>query len=80
LTIQNTTISGNTVAGTGWGGGVYNAGSLTAINSTIRGNTGSSGGGIMTYTIIIATNCTISGNSAVFEGGGIFPTARSVAT
>ena len=33
LTIQNTTISGNTVAGSGWGGGVYNAGSLTAINS-----------------------------------------------
>ena len=71
LTIQNTTISGNTVAGTGWGGGIYNAGSLTAIDSTIRGNTGSFGGGIMTYGII-ATNCTISGNSAVFEGGGIY--------
>jgi len=70
LTIQNTTISANTVAGSGWGGGVYNAGSLTAINSTIRGNTGSTGGGIFGGATII--NCTISGNSALFEGGGIY--------
>jgi hypothetical protein len=70
LTIQNTTISGNTVAGSGWGGGVSNAGSLTAINSTIRGNTGSTGGGIFGGATII--NCTISGNSALFEGGGIY--------
>ena len=70
LTIQNTTISENTVAGSGWGGGVYNAGSLTAINSTIRGNTGSTGGGIFGGATII--NCTISGNSALFEGGGIY--------
>jgi hypothetical protein len=69
LTIQNTTISENTVAGSGWGGGVYNTGSLTAINSTIRGNTGSFGGGISGGATII--NCTISGNSALFEGGGI---------
>ncbi|HEX5491597.1 MAG TPA: choice-of-anchor Q domain-containing protein [Candidatus Udaeobacter sp.] len=71
LTIQNTTISENTVAGSGSGGGVYNAGSLTAINSTIRGNTGSSGGGIYGGVVTIM-NCTISGNSATFEGGGIF--------
>jgi hypothetical protein len=70
LTIQNTTISENTVAGSGWGGGVSNAGSLTAINSTIRGNTGSTGGGIFGGATII--NCTISGNRAVFEGGGIY--------
>jgi len=71
LTIQNTTISENTVAGSGWGGGVYNAGSLRAINSTIRGNTGSSGGGISGGGATII-NCTISGNSALFEGGGIY--------
>ena len=71
LTIQNTTISENTVAGVGWGGGVYNVGSLTAINSTIRGNTGSSGGGISGGGATII-NCTISGNSAMFEGGGIY--------
>jgi len=71
LTIQNTTISENTVAGSGWAGGVYNAGSLTAINSTIRGNTGSTGGGIYGGGATII-NCTISGNSAVFEGGGIY--------
>ena len=71
LTIQNTTISENTAAG--YGGGVYNSGSvgsLTAINSTIRGNTASGGGGIFGGATII--NCTISGNSAMFEGGGIF--------
>ncbi len=70
LTIQNTTISENTVAGSGSGGGVYNVGSLTAINSTIRGNTGSGGGGISGGATII--NCTISGNRAMFEGGGIY--------
>jgi hypothetical protein len=71
LTIQNTTISENTVAGSGWGGGVSNTGSLTAINSTIRGNTASAGGGIFGGGATII-NCTISGNSAAFEGGGIF--------
>ena len=83
LTIQNTTIRENTVAGGGYGGGVYNAahggasnradpggGSLTAINSTIRDNTGSTGGGIFGVAQII--NCTISDNTAVFEGGGIY--------
>ena len=73
LTIQNTTISENSVAFNGWGGGVYNAGnaeSLTAINSTIRGNTGSFGGGFFGVAQII--NCTISGNSATYEGGGIY--------
>jgi len=84
LTIQNTTINENTMPGGGEGGGVYNAvhaggsnradprgGSLTAINSTIRGNNGAStGGGIFGEATLI--NCTISGNSAVFEGGGIF--------
>src|SRR6476619_7902693 len=54
LTIQNTTISENTAAG--YGGGVYNVGSLgslTAINSTIRGNTASSGGAIFGGATII---------------------------
>jgi hypothetical protein len=71
LTIQNTTISENSVAASGWGGGVSNTGSLTAISSTIRGNTASAGGGIAGGGATII-NCTINGNSAVFEGGGIF--------
>ncbi|HTK76010.1 MAG TPA: choice-of-anchor Q domain-containing protein [Gemmataceae bacterium] len=83
LTINNSTISGNSTSGAG--GGIYcgyNA-QLTITNSTISGNVansaggtgGSGGGGIYFYGYPLGTgvtlrNTTISGNSA-FNGGGI---------
>ena len=70
-------ISGLTVAnGASWagnGGGIYNDGSLTVLNSTISSNQATLGGGILnnlntaTLTII---NSTIAGNIAS-SGGGI---------
>ena len=39
LTVQNSTLSGNTTGGNGSGGGIYNTGTLTVQNSTLSGNT-----------------------------------------
>jgi hypothetical protein len=82
VTIQNSTISGNTTPG--GGGGVYNyAGTVAITNSTISDNTAkSSGGGVnnpITYYgdagRVTITNSTISGNRAN-QGGGIFNDQR----
>ena len=56
----------------GSGGGIYNDGGLTLINSTISGNVADSGGGVSnaggTLRLI---NSTISDNRAQRPGGGI---------
>jgi hypothetical protein len=83
-TIINSTISGNTTAISGLGGGIGNFGAgnftakLTVINSTISGNTsGTSGGGIYNHagTTVHLNNVTITKNTAgvnsVRGGGGI---------
>jgi CSLREA domain-containing protein len=75
LTINNSTLSGNS-AGL-YGGGIFNAGTLTINNSTLSGNSanfgsGSDGGGIFNAGPLTITNSTLSGNSAVSYGGGIF--------
>ena len=71
LTINNTTVSGNSADGQG--GGIFNAGTLVVTNSIISGNTiatyGGSGGGIENDGgTLIVTDSTISGNT--FGGGG----------
>jgi len=71
LTLNNSTVSGNSISGNG--GGIYNGGTLTLINSTVSGNTSYfSGGGIYneaTGTLTL-NNSTVSGNLAD-TGGGI---------
>lgn len=52
--------------------GVYNAGTLTVMYSTISGNNAVFGGGILNTGTLTVTNSTVSGNSASFGGGGIF--------
>lgn len=76
LTVNNSTISGNTVEYEG--GGIYNRGDLSIINSTISGNstdlfTVGYGGGIRNFTSgdLSITNSTISDNTAIV-GGGIY--------
>jgi len=75
LTVNNSTISGNTASSPSGGGGNYNTVTLTVTNSTISGNTetegGGGGGGIFNDGTLTVTNSTISGNSAT-NGGGIF--------
>jgi len=79
LTIRDSTVSGNaayrgffTVGSAG--GGVFSAhctfsGYSTIINSTLSGNSASSGGGIFARGAAI-NNSTLSGNSAGRGGGG----------
>ena len=67
MTIERSTIAGNTAAGKG-GGGIGNFGELTIINSTISnssdiGTTGG-GGGIGSTGAVELVNSTLSGNSS----------------
>jgi hypothetical protein len=82
VTVNNSTISGNSTATDGSGGGIYNDGrnrgsaTVTVNNSTISGNSASVGGGIDNDgtnrggATVTVNNCTISGNSTDFHGGG----------
>lgn len=98
LVIVNSTIVNNIAAteseGTATGGGIASSASSFLIeNSTISGNSSSSGvssgsaGGIFIYgsggsisETQVIQNSTISGNSAVFAGGGIYVTNSAEVT
>jgi parallel beta-helix repeat protein len=72
LTINSSTINGNTA--TGSGGGISNSGNLTRITScTIAGNTaGLNAGGVDSrFYNLELRDCDVSNNSAVQWGGGI---------
>lgn len=74
LTLNDTTIKEGNATGetTGEGGGIYNSGTVTLTNSTVSGNTASSGGGgICNDGTVTLTNSTVSGNTAASDGGGI---------
>ncbi len=91
----NLTISGLTItkgngtsttnaANNGAGGGIFNTGTLTLINSTVSGNTASNiGGGIInglsSGTLTIA-NSTVSDNTAGGFGGGISTSGMTALT
>ncbi len=74
LTLDTTTVSGNSA--TGSGGGINNTGSLTlGDGATISGNTATSGGGINnTGTLVLGDSAAITGNSASGSGGGVLDT------
>lgn len=82
LTIEQSTISGNTASALGGGVHVdilYGGGSLTVRESTISGNGGTAGGGAFVgylYGTLLLENSTLSGNSAAglpgSPGGGLF--------
>jgi len=61
--------------GVGFGGGLFNYGTLTLANSTVSGNKAhNDGGGVHSYFYagrLTVTNSTISSNSAGTDGGGI---------
>ncbi|MCW5201966.1 hypothetical protein VU12_03405 [Desulfobulbus sp. US4] len=74
VTLNNTTVSGNSADG--YGGGIFNAprATLTLNNCTVSGNTALSndGGGIYSDNgAATLNNSTISGNTAAGDGGGI---------
>jgi hypothetical protein len=83
VTIQNSTVSGNSVS---FGGGGIYASSATVIvsNSTLSGNTASggsaNGGGIRAISSTVTVqNSTLSGNSARVSGAGIWAFSSSLA-
>ncbi len=53
------------------GGGIWNSGALTMVNSNVSENTADWGGGIYNRGVPTLTNSTVSGNSAGFDGGGL---------
>jgi len=71
LTVQNSTLSGNSAR---FGGGIFNYGTLTVQNSTLSGNSATFGGGIRNNgTLTVQSNSTLSANSTrqYGSGGGI---------
>jgi hypothetical protein len=89
LTLVNSTVSDNFVGSDGggpFGGGIFNEGEMTIINSTVSGNRAesyihgeggrTSGGGIVNAGWMSLTNSTVSGNSAD-SGEAIAVHARS---
>lgn len=77
LTIKNCTVSGNS-AGSGAGGGLYNAGTAVINNTTISGNSAgaNAGGGVNNAGTLEITN-TIIANST---GGGDCVSTGTIAT
>ncbi|MBS9395042.1 MAG: hypothetical protein HEQ29_18585 [Dolichospermum sp. LBC05a] len=78
LIATNSTISNN--EGGVYGGGISTvSGSVTLINTTVRGNSAGNGGGINSNgTSVALLNTTISGNSANSSGGGIYASTNGV--
>jgi hypothetical protein len=79
LTLNETTVSGGAVTGSGFvfgiGGGVANDGGTVALaRSTVSGNSSEylCGGVCNRYGTLTLTNSTVSGNSAGLWGGGVF--------
>lgn len=70
LTVNNSTVSGNTATGS-WGGGIFNDSSRTLIinNSTFNDNTASLSGGIGSFGAMTIDSSTLTGNSGLFGGG-----------
>jgi CSLREA domain-containing protein len=85
VTIEDSTVSGNTV--TFDGGGLYNyvAGDVTFDNSTVSGNSADRGGGVFNTNILSVENGSVIGGDTAGEantattGGGIYNASGSTA-
>lgn len=71
VAIKDVTIEAGK-SGAARGGGVYNQGTLTLVNSVVRGNTtAADGGGLASDGALTLVDSTVSGNTAGGSGGGI---------
>jgi hypothetical protein len=69
LTMRDLTLQGGIVDDS-HGGGVFNRGTLTLVNSTLSGNSaGLNGGGVFNLGTLTLANSTVSGNTANRGGG-----------
>ena len=75
-------LSGMKITGgdSGYGGGVWNDGTLTLTACTISGNSAACGGGVSNTGTATLTGCTISGNKAYDYGGGVWNYGQGQAT
>jgi len=80
LRLTNSTLTHNFTSG--YGGGIFDSGTLIVTGTTFSGNSASrGGGGIFNYTgTVTVTNSTFSGNSAGEQGGGIETNPRTTLT
>ena len=81
--LKNLTIANGKMTATGplgYGGGIFNDGSLMIMNSTLADNNATTGGAIYNNAArtLTVTNSTISNNNA--NGGGIYISAGALAT
>jgi predicted outer membrane repeat protein len=75
--VLNSTLSNNSVAFSGGGGGIYNSGldgpvaNLSVVGSTLTANSASngSGGGILNTGTADCKNCSLANNTALYGGG-----------
>lgn len=72
LILRNSVVGGSRANGDG--AGIFSAGTLDVIGSTISGNNGPEGAGIASAGTLSILTSTISGNTASGGGGGIFNT------
>jgi hypothetical protein len=71
-TISGLTITGGVTGSFGYGGGIFNRGSLTLDGVTLTGNHAGFGGAIFTSgTALNLTDCTVTSNTGYSAGGGI---------
>jgi hypothetical protein len=74
VTLTGVAVRDNIASGDCDGGGIFNWGTLTILNSTVSGNSASSGGGINSnggVSTLNLINSTVTGNIAYSIGGGI---------
>lgn len=76
LTLDSVTLRGGDPGPGSIGGAIFNTGTITVSNSTLRGNTATNGGSaIVSFGAATLHNCTVSGNlvgsaGAVWNNGG----------
>ncbi|MFO0953958.1 MAG: choice-of-anchor Q domain-containing protein, partial [Isosphaeraceae bacterium] len=78
LTVEGSTLGGNTVSVDGTGGGIFSWGTLTVRNSTLSGNTAGGadgtagfGGAIYNFLTLVVEGSTFAGNTSSYQGSGI---------
>jgi len=70
VTLKQLSIVNGSAPGGDPGGGIYNEGTLSVVNSALSGNSAQDGGGISNHGALTVQNSTFSGNSAQ-DGGSI---------
>jgi len=78
LTLTNSSITGNSAGGPGYGSGIYNSGTAVVTNSTFSDNNAfESAGAIYNTGTAVVTNSTFLDNGATLVGAGILNSGQA---